>query len=152
MIGHLTEAECKDFLKKEIVGRIGCSVNDETYVVPVNYLFDGNNIIAHSQEGKKIEMMRLNPKVCFEADDMKTLKNWRSVIAWGTYKEITDDTEKWDTLHNFVNRMMHFKFSETALPPEMMPQRMHPRSGKLKTVVFKIIIDKLTGRYEIEDE
>lgn len=152
MIGHLTEAECKDFLQKQILVRIGCNVNGETYVVPVNYIFNGTNIIAHSQEGKKIEMMRKNPNVCLEVDNMQALKNWKSVIAWGKFVEITDPTEKWDALHDFVNRMMHFKFSETALPPEMMPQRMHPRSEKLKTVVYKIIIEKLTGRYEREDE
>lgn len=152
MIGHLTESECKEFLKNEIVGRIGCNTDGKAYVVPVNYLFDGENIIAHSQEGKKIEMMRKNPNVCFEADNMHSLQNWKSVIAWGTYKEITDDTEKWNALHDFVNRMMYFKISETAHPPEMTPGRQHPRSGKIKTVVYKIALQKITGRYEKPDD
>jgi uncharacterized protein len=152
MIGHLTEEECRAFLQKEILGRIGCSVNGETYVVPVNYLFDGANILAHSQVGKKIEMMRKNPNVCLEVDNMQSLKNWESVIAWGKYVEITNPKEKWDALHDFVNRLMHFKISETAYPPEMTPGRLHPRSGKLKTVVYKIVLEKITGRYEKEDE
>ena len=112
MIGYLTEDECMIFLKNELLGRIGCNYNGETYVVPVNYLLAGNNIIAHSQEGKKIEIMRKNPKVCFEADNMVSLQNWKSVIAWGTYQEITDTKEKWNALNDFVNHMMYFKISE----------------------------------------
>lgn len=152
MIGYLTESECKDFLKNELIGRIGCSVGEEAYVIPINYLFDGRNIIAHSQEGRKIEMMRKNPKVCFEVDNMRSLQNWKSVIAWGKYEEVTDDNEKWDALHDFVNRMMYFKISETAHPPEMSPARMHPRSGKIKTVVYKIVLEKLTGRFEVPED
>lgn len=152
MIGHLAENECRDFLKQEVLGRIGCCNNGETYIIPVNYLFDDSCIIAHSQEGKKIEMMRANPRVCFEVDQMKSLQSWTSVIAWGYYQEITDNTEKWNALHDFVNRMMYFKISQTARPPEMSPSRTRPRSGKIKTVVFKIVLDKLTGRYEQEED
>lgn len=43
---------------------------------------------------KKIEMMRKNPKVCFEVDDIKNIFSWKSVIAWGTFEEITDIAEQ----------------------------------------------------------
>lgn len=54
-----------------------------TYVVPVNYVYDGKFIIAHSVAGMKIQMMRKNRDVCFEVDEMKSITNWKSVIAWG---------------------------------------------------------------------
>lgn len=152
MIGHLTENECREFLKNEALGRIGCSNNGETYVVPINYLFDNQNIIAHSQDGKKISMMRLNPSVCFEVDKMLSFQNWKSVIAWGKYQEITEETEKQNALQAFVNRMMYFKISETAQPPELSANRIHPRNEKIRTVVFKIIIENLTGRFETNAE
>ena len=41
--------------------------NGEAYVIlraiPVSYFFDGNCIFAQSREGKKIDLLRKNPKV-----------------------------------------------------------------------------------------
>src|SRR5205085_2181015 len=124
----------------------GCCLDGKPYVVPVNYCFDGTSIIAHSQEGLKIRMMRSNPNVCFEVDEMKSFTEWNSVIAWGKYQEITDEVEKWQVLETFVDKMMHIKVSETARPPETMESRTHPRS-LVKVVVYKINIEKLTGRF-----
>lgn len=151
MIGHLTEAECREFLKNQVVGRLGCYQPGKPYIVPVNFLFDGISIIAHSQEGTKIKMMRLHPQVCFETDEMKSLRQWKSVIAWGRYREIDDEREKWEALHAFVDRMMYVKISESAKPPELSAQREHPRSGQMTTIVYKIDVDILTGRYEVEE-
>lgn len=39
-------------------------------------------------------MMRENPQVWFEVDDIKTMTNWQSVIAWGRFKEISGLEEK----------------------------------------------------------
>ena len=95
-------------------------------------------------------MMRNNPEVCFEVDHIKTFNNWKTVIAWGQYEEIQDETEKSKALKEFALRMMHIKVSETAAPPETSPVRWHP-DHDAKTVVYKIHVRKITGRYERED-
>ena len=68
-----------------MIGRIGCSANGLTYVVPISYAYDNRYIYAHSKEGMKIQMMRLNPMVCFEIDTMDDLENWQSVVVWGRF-------------------------------------------------------------------
>ena len=83
MIGILSEIQIDYFLKKELVGRIGCSANDVVYVVPISYAFDGRTIFAHTHEGMKTDVMRQNPNVCFEVDNIKDMGNWQSVIACG---------------------------------------------------------------------
>jgi len=55
------------------VVHLGLSVNDEPYVVPMNYGYtmeDGKLILyLHSAvKGKKLEMMRTNPRVFFSID------------------------------------------------------------------------------------
>ena len=35
--------------------------------------------------------MRTNPQVCFEVERVDDLTTWRSVIAWGSYEELTGD-------------------------------------------------------------
>ena len=34
-------------------------------------------------------MMRSSPAVCFEVDEIADMANWKSVIAWGRYEELT---------------------------------------------------------------
>jgi nitroimidazol reductase NimA-like FMN-containing flavoprotein (pyridoxamine 5'-phosphate oxidase superfamily) len=149
MLGQLDKKEIEKVLNENVLGRIGCHDQDRTYVVPVTYVYDGSSILAHSVEGLKIRMMRANPKVCFEVDDVKDFTNWKSVILWGEYEEITDADEKNDVMQQFVDRVMRLKISETALPPETTETRLHPRSpGVIKPVIYKIKIKEMTGRYE----
>jgi uncharacterized protein len=150
MIGFLTERQALDLLRKSTLGRIGCTDGKETYIIPITYLFDGNAIIAHSKPGRKIIMMRKNPEVCFEVDHIKTFNNWKTVIAWGKYEEIQDEIERSKALNAFAIRMMHIKVSETAAPPETSSVRWHPEPDE-KSIVYKIFVIKITGRYERED-
>ena len=149
MIGNLNDEQILEVLKTNVLGRIGCTDGKKTYVVPVNYVFDDKFIICHSVLGMKIRMMRKNPDVCFEVDEMKSFTNWKSVIAWGTYQELTNERERYYAMKLFVDRMMRMKISETAVPPEISEQRVHPRSpGNIKPVIYRIVITEKTGRYE----
>ena len=149
MIGKLNKEQIEEVLKANVLGRIGCSDGKRTYVVPVNYVYDGKFIIGHSLTGLKIRMMRKNPEICFEVDEMKSFTRWKSVIVWGRYQELTDERDRFNAMKLFVDRMMHMKISETAIPPEMAEKRVHPRSpGFIKPVIYRIVITEKTGRFE----
>jgi len=94
MLGELTANQIEIVLHREVVGRIGCHPDDTTYVVPTTYAYDGKFVYGHTREGMKIDMMRKNPKVCFEVDTMENMSNWRSVVAWGTYEELKTPEER----------------------------------------------------------
>ncbi len=83
MIGKLTDEQIEEVLKENVLGRIGCNDGKITHVVPVNYVYDGKFIIAHSVAGIKIQMKRKNPDVFFEVDKIKSFTNWKNVIRWG---------------------------------------------------------------------
>jgi uncharacterized protein len=149
MVGKLTDEQIEEVLKEHVLGRIGCNDGKKIYVVPVNYVYDGRFIIAHSVAGMKIEMMRKNPQVCFEVDEMKNFTNWKSVIVWGEYQELKDEHSRYYAMKLFVERVMHMKISETAIPPELSGERVHPRSpGNIKPIVYRIVIEEKTGRFE----
>ena len=80
----LDRHEIDDFLERELVGRIGCHADGVTYVVPIIYAYDGVAFHAHTIEGRKLRMMRTNPRVCFEVDsyDDETGEGW-SVLVLG---------------------------------------------------------------------
>lgn len=150
MLGKLSISEIEELLSACTLGRIGCSAEGKTYVVPVNYIYDGRAIIAHSMEGMKINYMRQNPNVCFEVDEVFTNKSWKSVIAWGTYQEITGERERYDAMKLFVDRMMKLKISTTAHPPELHAERLREVNHRSRPVIYRILLTEKTGRYEKE--
>jgi nitroimidazol reductase NimA-like FMN-containing flavoprotein (pyridoxamine 5'-phosphate oxidase superfamily) len=152
MIGQLQNEEIEKILKENVVGRIGCNDGKKTYVVPVNYVYDDKFIFAHSVLGMKIRMMRKNPQICFEVDEMKSFTNWKSVIVWGEYQELSEERDRYYAMKLFVDRMMHMKVSETAIPAATADKRVHPRSpGAIKPIVYRIVITEKTGRFENEE-
>jgi nitroimidazol reductase NimA-like FMN-containing flavoprotein (pyridoxamine 5'-phosphate oxidase superfamily) len=149
MIGRLSHDEIEELLLSHVMGRLGCNDGQKMYVVPINYVYDGRYIIAHSLVGMKIEMMRRNPNVCFEVDEVKDFTNWKSVIAWGEYQELVAERERYAAMKLFVDRMLRMKISETAIPPELSEQRVHPRSpGNIRPVIYRILLSEKTGRFE----
>lgn len=149
MIGSLTTEQIEKVLTSNALGRIGCREDDHIYIVPINYVYDRENIIAHSVPGMKIDMMRKNPNVCFQVDEIKNYTEWKSVIAQGVYEELTDEGERYDAMKLFVEKTLRLKVSETAIPPEVSEKRIHPRSpGNIKMIIYRIVLTEKTGRFE----
>jgi nitroimidazol reductase NimA-like FMN-containing flavoprotein (pyridoxamine 5'-phosphate oxidase superfamily) len=94
MLGQLTEKQINELMAGQVTGRLGCVVNQKAYIVPINYFYKDSTIYSHSAPGKKIEMMRKNPNVCFQIDQISSIFRWQSAILWGTYEEITDPEKK----------------------------------------------------------
>ena len=91
MIVEMSPGEIEAFVLAQKIGRVGCHVDGETYVVPVIYGWDDDCIYVYTTEGKKVDMMRENPSVCFEIDEYLANGGWRSVIAQGVFEELIDE-------------------------------------------------------------
>jgi nitroimidazol reductase NimA-like FMN-containing flavoprotein (pyridoxamine 5'-phosphate oxidase superfamily) len=74
MIGYLNREQCETVLMENLLGYIGCNDGFSTYIYPVNYLYDGRFIVCHSAIGSKIQVMRCNRRVCFQAGGIKISK------------------------------------------------------------------------------
>ncbi|MDX1762330.1 MAG: pyridoxamine 5'-phosphate oxidase family protein, partial [Christiangramia sp.] len=94
MLGELKNNQIEYLLYCHVVGRIGCYSDNEVYVVPITYAYEDGYIYGHTREGKKIDMMRKNPNVCFEVDVVDNMSNWRSVISWGKFEELKDPKDR----------------------------------------------------------
>jgi nitroimidazol reductase NimA-like FMN-containing flavoprotein (pyridoxamine 5'-phosphate oxidase superfamily) len=148
MLGKLEQPEIEALLSRQVIGRLGCHAQGTTYIVPVNYVYKNGVIYAHSGPGKKIEMMRKNPKVCFEVDDIKNIFSWKSVIAWGTFEEITDIAEQEQTMQALIHRVMPLVEHATDHPSHGITANEYDIGDKIDLIVYKIRIDKVTGRFE----
>jgi nitroimidazol reductase NimA-like FMN-containing flavoprotein (pyridoxamine 5'-phosphate oxidase superfamily) len=133
VIEELTHAEIDAFLRRQAVGRIGCHADGKTYVVPVIYAWDGDSIFVQSVEGRKIRMMRANPKVVFEVDEYKPGGDWHSVIVEGVYEELESSRAE-EALALLVQRFVGRR------------RNVPDRAGGRKPVTFRIRCTRATGR------
>jgi len=132
----LSRDEIDGFLREQRVARLGCHGAGETYVVPVIYGYDGESVVAVTTEGRKVSMLRANPRVCVEVDDYDAdgRGSWRSVIAQGVYEELSgEDVEPaLDLLRERFTRA-------SGRAPE-------PRALGPGIVVFRVRLGETTGR------
>ncbi|MCC8407658.1 pyridoxamine 5'-phosphate oxidase family protein [Mucilaginibacter sp. UR6-1] len=148
MLGELTQIQAVELLTKHLTGRLGCHADGVTYVVPVNYVFKDNTIYSHSASGKKIDMMRKNPDVCFEVDELQSIFKWKSVIAWGRFVEISDIAEKQQVMQSIIHRIMPLVTTPHGHPSHGITDHESDIGDKVELVIYKIVIDKITGRFE----
>jgi nitroimidazol reductase NimA-like FMN-containing flavoprotein (pyridoxamine 5'-phosphate oxidase superfamily) len=151
MIGTLNNEEIEEVLLNQVMGRLAFHADDNTYIVPISYAYDGQYIYIHTGEGMKTEMMRKNPKVCFETDHLLNMANWKSVIVWGTCEEVNTKTDRHSALSLLLNRILPIISSETT---HLSPQWPFPPDNldEIKGVICKITVNKKTGRFEKNQE
>lgn len=145
MIGELTPQQIERILHEHVIGRIACHARGRTYVVPITYAYEGGAILCHTGLGQKVAMMRENPAVCFEVDDLAHLPRWESVVVYGRYEELHGDAAD-AALAALQARL-------TASPPAKPPYEgagvWSPDTRRQRPdVVFRIAIDEKTGRYD----
>jgi len=149
MLGELGEEAIKVILKHQLIGQIGCHADDLTYIVPISYAYQNDYIYAYSREGMKIDMMRKNPKVCFEVHAMENMANWQCVVTWGEFEEITDEPEREAAIKILLQRNLPAIRSEKTHLTKSWPLVGNKDLSKdVEGIVFRIKITKKTGRYE----
>jgi nitroimidazol reductase NimA-like FMN-containing flavoprotein (pyridoxamine 5'-phosphate oxidase superfamily) len=92
----------EEILSKSVICRIGIIDEGAPYIVPLNYGYFNHAIYIHSAaEGKKIDLLKINNKVCFEIEYATEIikkdvscewsTKYRSLIGYGTGEIISDD-------------------------------------------------------------
>ena len=135
MILEMARGEIEAFLLSQKVGRLGCHVGGETYVVPVIYGWDADCIYVLTTEGKKVEMIRENGRVCFEVDEYLPSGGWRSVIAQGVFEELEgEDAAR--AVQIITERVSANREAESA----------RPRGDGSPPIAFRVRTTEVTGR------
>ena len=147
MIGNLNTPAIEELLQNSIVGHLGCYDNGTPYVVPISYAYDGQYIYCHTYEGMKIQMMRKNPKVCFQVEELKNMANWKSVIAWGRFDELGIGMERNVAIHTLLSRSLPILSSVTTHLGKEWPFSADDIK-EIKGIVFRIKVENKSGRFE----
>jgi nitroimidazol reductase NimA-like FMN-containing flavoprotein (pyridoxamine 5'-phosphate oxidase superfamily) len=139
MIRDLGQDKSRELLRRGTIARLACVADNEPYVVPVNYIFDGESVLVHSLPGRKIVAMRANPRVCLQVDEIEDDLGWKSVLAFGNYEEITNAEERGRAMNRLLSRF-----------PKLTPVEsyMAGGTGTPAPIVFRIRVDKISGLCE----
>ncbi|MDA8124430.1 MAG: pyridoxamine 5'-phosphate oxidase family protein [Deltaproteobacteria bacterium] len=140
------DAEIREILQAAPVCRIGLADAGAPYVVPMNFgLGDGCLYLHCASEGRKLEILRSNNRVCFEMDILREVRagetpcgwtaDYRSVIGFGRAIFVADPQEKRVGLDSI---MKHYRArGPFAYPEEILA----------KTVVIRIDIESISGKH-----
>jgi uncharacterized protein len=147
MLGKLNDIEIRNLLTSQVVGRLACTDGNQPYIVPVTYSYDGKYIYGQTNEGMKLQILRNNPAVCFEVDSMTDMRNWKSAVVYGSFEELSDEQEK-EARDILFNRVLPLMTSSTIHTYGHKENSNVDDSTRVKNVMYRIKINKVTGRFE----
>jgi uncharacterized protein len=90
LIREMTREECGMALARVNFGRLACARDDQPYVVPIHFAFDGEHLYGLTTAGQKVQWMRSNPRVCVEIDERASQYRWSSIVVLGRYEELPE--------------------------------------------------------------
>ncbi len=135
--------EIEAVIRKATVCRLALVDRDESYIVPVNFGYERNAIYFHSAlEGRKVELIKKNNKVCFEIDTDVAIEEtdksncsvkYRSVIGRGRACILESNEEK---LHGLKAIMRQCTGGEYSFSEERLDS----------VLVVEIKIENVTGK------
>ena len=136
--------EIEKILKESQICHIAMVDKDKPYIVPMNFGYENKTLFFHSAlEGRKINLIKKNPNLCFEVDHVVQFKKakiacdwsieYKSVIGEGRAQLLYDPEEKREGLDII---MAQYSGRAFEYPSEMLE----------KTLVIKLVIDNMTGK------
>jgi nitroimidazol reductase NimA-like FMN-containing flavoprotein (pyridoxamine 5'-phosphate oxidase superfamily) len=136
MITSISDLQARELLQSARIGRLGCVVNGEPYIVPINFTFDDNSVYSHSLPGVKITALRKSPRACVQVEEIESDLSWSSVLAFGNFEEIVKPSERKEIVSKLLKRFPLLTPVESAIAQDGIP---------LDVIVFRILIDRITG-------
>ena len=148
MIRELADRDSRLVLERASVGRLGCSLDNQPYVIPIYLAYDSDYIYVFSTFGKKIEWMRANPKVCVEIEEVGKDSQWVSVIANGTYQELPEPQFATERAHARKLLEKRHRWWLNALAE----RRVQSSDESIEPLFFRIHVESVTGLRALSEE
>jgi uncharacterized protein len=147
MVRRLDDEQIDALLRHEVVGRLACHAGGKTYIVPIAFAYKDGTVVAHSADGLKLHMMRENPHVCFEVDQIDDLSHWRSVVLWGHFEELSgSDADR--ARAELAARLLPLGSVEATQTAKTLTHQYRAAAGDVASTVFCLRVTERSGRYE----
>jgi len=140
-----SRSEIDEVIRDCQVCHLAFAVGGEPYVIPVSFGYDGVALYFHTaREGKKIDCINTNPRVCFafernvklvtsDTDPCKWTFIFESAIGYGTVTESLDAEERAYGLNQI---MLHYSDREWQFDS----------AAFANTRIWRVPIESVTGK------
>ena len=138
------QSAIEDIIRRSLVCRLGLSDENRPYIVPLCFGYKDRTLYFHgAREGRKIDIIRKNPYVCFEFDLNSGVKKAEKACKWGMGYQSVMGTGKASLLEQSDEKKRaleiimaqygdgDFNFSDQIIE---------------KTGIIKIDIEEMTGK------
>ena len=146
-INEMTAEECSAFLESASLGRLGCSFENQPYVVPVYFACHSGYLYVLSTFGQKVKWMRANPKVCVQTDEIQSHSQWISVIVNGEYEELPEPQYSVERKHASSLLAKRYHWWLNALG-----ERQMRGENSIEPLFFRIRIQSMSGLRATDEE
>lgn len=140
--------DLETILRAASICRLAMADENVPYIVPMNFGYRDHTLYFHcAPEGKKLQILRKNPTVCFEVDCDTEIENtgkpcnwtshYTSIIGYGTATMVNDPAEKRHALDIIID---HYAPGTTYdYPTEKIDE----------VAIIKVTITHMTGKKSI---
>jgi hypothetical protein len=132
-------------MEEALVCRIGLCDDGAPYVVPMNFGLGENCLFLHcATEGRKLEILRQNDRVCFEMDFLREIKQGTKSCGWGARYESVIGFGRAILVDNPTEK----RFALDRIMDHYGAQGPHdyPDDVLAKTTIIRIEIENLRGK------
>lgn len=136
-MNELTWDRCRDILVDSRVAHLAVISDGDPYVSPISYVVVGDAICIRTGDGKRVDALRLHPRVCVEVSEYDEVNgDWESVIIWGTAEFVENDRHAQEIIFAFIEKY------RDVLGSPLNPGSVLPEAE----VIIRIPIEDSTGR------
>lgn len=148
VLHDLEEAAIRRILKNNYIGSLAFIAHKDPQVLPITYFFDegSNSLISYSNDGQKVQAMRLNPSVSLGVYEITSPCHWKSVLVQGIYEELEQIDAK-AHLKRFAQGIRQLLSEKGIQEDACIPEFSSKTAGRKAPLVYRIRILEWSGKY-----
>jgi len=136
VIRELSRAESESLLARFWTARLAFCYHDRVDIEPIHYVYDAPWIFGRTGVGQKLLSLAHNQWCALEADDVRGVFEWESVVVHGPFYALNSNLgkhEKYDRAVEALRRLIPQTLTEDDPTP-------------FRTVVFGVHATEIAGR------
>lgn len=138
------KSQMEAILNNARVCRLAMVDQGEAYIVPLNFGYQDGVLYFHSAtEGRKIEILKKNPNICFEVDELIRLKKASKPCDWGAEYKSVIGTGKACFIESMEEKR---KALDIIMAHYSSRQFQYPEENMERTAVIRVDIAQMTGK------
>lgn len=142
-VRELSRGEIEEFVMRQDYCHLACCDGGRPYVVPVHYAYEDGYVYIYTTQGKKSEILSVNPNICLQIEEVRSNTEWTSVILFGEAQELHEEDDRTKAIDAVV------KINPT-LTPAVSIRWIDNWVRENIEVIYRIVPLEMTGRASVE--